>query len=214
MVEGEAQFLRSATGSLGLALSDTQLEKLLQYVDLLEKWNRAYNLTAIRHRQEILVRHVLESLAVTPLIEGSNRLDVGTGAGIPGIPLAIAVSDHCYTLLDSNGKKTRFLAEVKRQLGLTNIRIETARVESWIPDIDYDAILTRAFADLRTTLTRIDHLLNNEGSLYSMTTDSAAEVSRAIPENLYLQDAREIRVPGQEWSFNVMRIRRSRGETS
>ncbi len=162
----------------------------------------------------MIVRHVLESLAIAPFIQGSHRLDVGTGAGIPGIPLAIADANHRYTLLDSNGKKTRFLAEVKRRLGLTNIQIETARIESWIPDIDYDAVLTRAFADLNTTLAKIAHVLGDRGSLYAMTTDSVAEVNRAIPDNMQLQDAQEITVPGQDWSFNVMRIRRTQGETT
>lgn len=213
MVDNEAQFLRSAARSIGLSLSDAQLDQLLGYVDLLEKWNRAYNLTAIRNRQDILLRHVLESLAILPFIHGSDRLDVGTGAGIPGIPLAIADSDYAHTLVDSNGKKTRFLAEVKRQLGLTNIRIETVRIEAWRPDTCYDVVLTRAFADLKTTLTRIDHVLSNEGSLYAMTTDNVAEVNRALPDNMRLQSAQEVRVPGQDWSFNVMNIRRSQGET-
>jgi len=213
MADSENEFLKSAAASFGLFLGDDQLDQLLGYVDLLEKWNRTYNLTAIRNREEMIVRHVLESLAIAPLIQGSNRLDVGTGAGIPGIPLAIADANHRYTLLDSNGKKTRFLAEVKRRLGLTNIQIETARIESWIPDIDYDAVLTRAFADLNTTLAKIAHVLGDRGSLYAMTTDSVAEVNRAIPDNMQLQDAQEITVPGQDWSFNVMRIRRTQGET-
>jgi 16S rRNA (guanine527-N7)-methyltransferase len=158
-----------------------------------------------------LLRHVLESLAVLPLLQGSNRLDVGTGAGIPGIPLAIADREFPYMLIDSNGKKTRFLAEVKRQLGLTNIQIETVRIESWQPKTVYDAVLTRAFADVKTTLSRISHVLSKEGSLYAMTTDSVDKVDSAIPDNMYLHQAKEIRVPGQDWSFNVMIIGRSQG---
>ncbi len=199
---------------MGLSLSDTQLEQLVGYVDLLEKWNRTYNLTAIRNRQEMLVRHVLESLAIAPFIQGSNRLDVGTGAGVPGVPLAIADTGSGYTLIDSNGKKTRFLTEVKRQLGLTNIQIETARVESWVPDVIYDVVVTRAFADLNTTVNRIDHVLGREGSLYTMTTDSAAEVTTTMPANMELEEVQEIRVPGQDWSFNLMKIRRSQRDTS
>ena len=211
MAEPETQLLSSSARSIGISLSDMQLEQLIAYVDLLEKWNRTYNLTSIRDRQEMLLRHVLESLAVLPLLQGSNRLDVGTGAGIPGIPLAIADRECPYTLIDSNGKKTRFLAEVKRQLGLTNIQIETVRIESWQPKTVYDAVLTRAFADVKTTLTRISHVLSKEGSLYAMTTDSVAKVDSAIPDNMYLHQATEIRVPGQDWSFNVMIIGRSQG---
>jgi len=212
MADHDVQFLQASTQSMGLSLSDTQLRQLVGYVDLLEKWNRTYNLTAIRNRQEILVRHVLESLAVLPFIQGSQRLDVGTGAGIPGIPLAIVDTDSRYTLLDSNGKKTRFLAEVKRQLGLTTIQIKTARVESWTPDGAYDALVTRAFADLRTTLDRIDHVFGNDGSLYTMTTDSAAEISTVMPDTMRLGAVHEISVPGQDWSFNLIKIQRSHGE--
>ena len=211
MAELETQLLSSFARSIGISLSDMQLEQLIAYVDLLEKWNRTYNLTSIRDRQEILLRHVVESLAVLPLLQGSNRLDVGTGAGIPGIPLAIANREFRYTLIDSNGKKTRFLAEVKRQLGLTNIQIETVRIESWQPKTVYDAVLTRAFADVKTTLTRISHVLSKEGSLYAMTTDSVAKIDTAIPDNMCLLEAQEIRVPGQDWSFNVMIIGRSQG---
>lgn len=211
MADSEAEFLDSVLRSLDVYLAPGQLEKLVGYVDLLERWNKTYNLTAIRDRHGILVRHILESLAVLPFIGGVNRIDVGTGAGIPGIPLAIADGDCRYTLIDSNGKKTRFLAEVKRQLGLTNIRIETARIESWVPDADYDAVLTRAFADLKTTLARIDHVLGEQGSLYAMTTDSVAEANTMIPEHMHLQDAKEFKVPGQDWSFNVMKICRSQG---
>jgi 16S rRNA (guanine527-N7)-methyltransferase len=211
MAEPETQLLSSSARSIGISLSDMQLDQLIAYVDLLEKWNRTYNLTSIRDRQEILLRHVVESLAVLPLLQGSNRLDVGTGAGIPGIPLAIADRELRYTLVDSNGKKTRFLAEVKRQLGLTNIQIETVRIESWQPKTVYDAVLTRAFADVKTTLTRISHVLSKEGSLYAMTTDSVAKVDAAIPDNMYLHQAKEIKVPGQDWSFNVMIIGQSQG---
>ena len=213
MADPEAEFLDSALRSMAVYLAPAQLEKLVGYVDLLERWNQTYNLTAIRDRHGIFLRHVLESLAVLPFIGGVNRIDVGTGAGIPGIPLAIADRDGCYTLIDSNGKKTRFLAEVKRQLGLTNIRIETARIESWVPNVHYDAVLTRAFADLKTTLIRIDHVLGKQGSLYAITTDSVAEANTMIPGHMHLQDAREIKVPGQDWSFNVMKICRSEGMT-
>ena len=214
MADHDLQFLKATTQCMGLSLIDTQLEQLVGYVDLLEKWNRTYNLTAIRNRQEMLVRHVLESLAIAPFIQGSKRLDVGTGAGVPGVPLAIADTDSGYTLIDSNGKKTRFLTEVKRQLGLTNIQIETARVESWVPNVIYDVVVTRAFADLNTTVNRIDHVLGREGSLYTMTTDSAAEVTTTMPANMELEEVQEIRVPGQDWSFNLMKIRRSQRDTS
>ena len=146
MADSENEFLRSAAASFGLFLGDDQLDQLLGYVDLLEKWNRTYNLTAIRNREEMIVRHVLESLAIAPLIQGSNRLDVGTGAGIPGIPLAIADANHRYTLLDSNGKKTRFIQNAVMELQLHNVVALNDRVEN--VQGEFGLITARAFSSL------------------------------------------------------------------
>ena len=151
MVEQETEQLLLAAKTIGISLSSNQTEQLVTYADLLEKWNRAYNLTAIRNRKEMFDRHLIESLSIAPFLSGMNRIDVGTGAGLPGVPLAIIEPDVHYVLLDSNGKKTRFLAEVKRSLGLSNIEVETMRIESWQPDKLFDAVVTRAFADLVTT---------------------------------------------------------------
>ena len=133
MGEQEIELLHQAAGEIGVNLSKQQIDQLISYVNLIEKWNRAYNLTAVRGRQELLTRHILESLAIAPFIVGERRVDVGTGAGLPGVPLAIADPQSQYVLIDSNGKKTRFLFEVKRQLGLSNIEVETIRVENWRP---------------------------------------------------------------------------------
>ena len=161
MAKGESDRLLLATQTIGLSVSSDQIEQLVAYVDLLEKWNRAYNLTAIRDRREMVDRHLIECLSIAPLISGNSRVDVGTGAGLPGIPLAIIEPNVHYVLLDSNGKKTRFLSEVKRALALSNIDVETTRVESWRPDRHFDAVVTRAFADLVTTLERVDHLMGS-----------------------------------------------------
>ena len=124
MVKAETERLLSATQTIGLSVSSAQIEQLVTYVDLLEKWNRTYNLTAIRSRREMFDRHLIESLSIAPFLSGQHRIDVGTGAGLPGLPLAIVEPDIDYVLLDSNGKKTRFLAEVKRSLGLSNITVK------------------------------------------------------------------------------------------
>ena len=122
----------------------------------------------------MLGRHLIESLAISPFISGKQVVDVGTGAGLPGIPLAIANPAVHYTLLDSNGKKSRFLVEVKRELMLRNVEIETVRVESWLPTKRFDAVVTRAFADLATTLVRVDHVLTDQGRVYAMKTATSA----------------------------------------
>ena len=212
MAEGESERLLLATQTLGLSVSPDQIEQLVAYVDLLEKWNRAYNLTAIRDRREIVDRHLIESLSIAPFLSGDSRVDVGTGAGLPGIPLAIIEPGVHYVLLDSNGKKTRFLSEVKRALALSNIDIETTRVESWRPGRHFDAVVTRAFADLGTTLERVDHLMGSQGMLFAMKTESASKEVAEMPPNTEHVASWDISVPGRDWPFQLLAIRRLRGE--
>ena len=212
MAEGESDRLLLATQTLGLSVSPDQIEQLVAYVDLLEKWNRAYNLTAIRDRREMVDRHLIEGLSIAPLLPGDSRVDVGTGAGLPGIPLAIIEPSVHYVLLDSNGKKTRFLSEVKRALALSNIDVETTRVESWRPDRHFDAVVTRAFADLGTTLERVDHLMGPQGMLFAMKTESASKEVAEMPPNTEHVASWDISVPGRDWSFQLLAIRRLRGE--
>ena len=212
MAERESDRLLLATQTLGLSVSPDQIEQLVAYVDLLEKWNRAYNLTAIRDRREIVDRHLIESLSIAPFLSGDSRVDVGTGAGLPGIPLAIIEPSVHYVLLDSNGKKTRFLSEVKRALALSNINVETTRVESWRPGRHFDAVVTRAFADLGTTLERVDHLMGSQGMLFAMKTESASKEVAEMPPNTEHVASWDISVPGRDWPFQLLAIRRLRGE--
>ena len=212
MAERESDRLLLATQTLGLSVLPDQIEQLVAYVDLLEKWNRAYNLTAIRDRREIVDRHLIESLSIAPFLSGDSRVDVGTGAGLPGIPLAIIEPGVHYVLLDSNGKKTRFLSEVKRALALSNINVETTRVESWRPGLHFDAVVTRAFADLGTTLERVDHLMGPQGMLFAMKTESASKEVAEMPPNTEHVASWDISVPGRDWPFQLLAIRRLRGE--
>ncbi len=209
MGEQEIELLHKAAGEIGINLSKQQIDQLIRYVNLIEKWNRAYNLTAVRGRQELLTRHILESLAIAPFIVGERRVDVGTGAGLPGVPLAIADPQSQYVLMDSNGKKTRFLFEVKRQLGLSNIEVETTRVENWRPVQPVDTVITRAFADLATTVERIDHVLSDQGVLFAMKTENASYELHALPRGMEQAACRDIAVPGRDWSFQLLTIRRT-----
>lgn len=206
MVNSETDQLLSAALDIGIALSDHQTMQLLTYLDLLEKWNNAYNLTAVRSRSEMLSRHLIESLAISPFISGQKVVDVGTGAGFPGMPLAIANPAVQYTLLDSNGKKSRFLWEVKRALMLTNVEIETVRVESWLPTKRFDAVVTRAFADLATTLVRVDHVLSDQGMVYAMKTQQAQHEIESLPDATRSVTAENINVPGRDWSFQLLAV--------
>lgn len=206
MVNSEAERLLTAAADIGIDLSDHQTTQLLSYLGLLEKWNKAYNLTAVRSRSEMLSRHLVESLAISPFISGKQVVDVGTGAGLPGIPLAIANPAVHYTLIDSNGKKSRFLLEVKRALMLANVEIETVRVESWLPTKRFDSVVTRAFADLATTLVRVDHVLTDQGMVYAMKTRQAQHEIESLPDATRQVTAQNITVPGRDWSFQLLAV--------
>ena len=143
-------------------------EPLLQYVTLLTKWNAAYNLTAIRNPEEMINKHLLDSLAIISWLRGQTILDVGTGPGLPGIPLALANPELQFTLLDSNGKKTRFLQEVKRQLELKNVEIVQFRVENYHPTSGFDTVMSRAFSSLDQMIFWTKHLIKKQGMWLAM----------------------------------------------
>ncbi len=147
---------------------NSQSEKLIDYLMLLSKWNKAYNLTAIRDPIEMVDKHLLDSLSILPHVEGKRILDVGSGAGLPGIPLAITLPQCEVTLVDSNGKKTRFLQAIKRELNLSNINIIHGRVEHIIDEEKFDCILSRAFSDLEQMLKYTDHLIKPSGIWLAM----------------------------------------------
>ncbi len=160
--------LTEACRQLGLTPDDGQLDALCGYLALLEKWNRTYNLTAVRDPVDMVSKHLLDSMAIAPLMTGRRLIDVGTGAGLPGIPLAIIFPEREFHLLDSNGKKTRFLFQVKTALGLDNITVHCARVESFRDPIPFDAVLSRAFASLADMVAGCRHLLTPEGQFLAM----------------------------------------------
>lgn len=141
---------------------------LSDYLFLLNKWNSAYNLTAIRDVETMVSKHIVDSLAILPWLKGNRIIDVGTGAGLPGIPLALARPEISFVLLDSNGKKTRFLHEVKRQLNLKNIEIVQFRVENYHPAQGFDTVLSRAFSSLAQMIQWTQHLIAQEGIWLAM----------------------------------------------
>lgn len=156
--------------SEGLQELDLKLpvEPFLEYLALLQRWNKAYNLTAVRDPDVMVSRHLIDSLAVLPWLEGANWLDVGSGAGLPGIPLALARPEVHVVLLDSNGKKTRFLREVKRSLGLSNIEIVQSRAEMYRPEHKFDTIVSRAFTHLQQMIDWTSHLIAPQGLWVAM----------------------------------------------
>ena len=148
MIGRTKQRLRAGLPRLNIELSDHQVEVLVEFLALLVKWNRTYRLTAVTVPDEMVSRHLLDSLSVLPFVDGPRVLDVGSGAGLPGIPLAVARAEWEFTLLDSNGKKTRFMTHAAGRLGLDNDRIARARVEDYADDMGFDTVISRAFSSL------------------------------------------------------------------
>lgn len=160
--------LQRGCDALGVACDAGQRQQLLAYLQLLQKWNTAYNLTAVRDPGQMVTRHLLDSLAVAPYLPLGNAIDVGTGAGLPGVPLAILFPQRQFDLLDSNGKKTRFLFQVKTALSLDNMQVHHQRVESFQPFRPYDVVLSRAYAALRDMVSSCRHLLAPHGRFLAM----------------------------------------------
>ena len=151
-----------------IALASAQIDLLVRYLALLDKWNRTFNLTAVRDPREMVGRHLVDSLSVLPCLAGRRLLDVGSGAGLPGIPIAIARPDLEVTLLDSNSKKTRFLAQVSLELNLANVSVVHSRVERYRASQPFDTAVSRAFASLRDFWRKTQHLVGADGRLVAM----------------------------------------------
>lgn len=160
--------LVSGLEALNLHPTERQTGQLIDFVWLMEKWNKAYNLTAIRNKEDMVSLHLLDSLAIIPFVSGQRIVDIGTGAGLPGIPLAICLPDVEFTLLDSNAKKTRFVRQAVLELKLDNVVVHHHRVENYHPETPFDTVLTRAFASLADIVKLTAHLLGKEGVLLAM----------------------------------------------
>jgi len=181
--------------SLGVATTRAEQRLLLAYLELMIKWNRAYNLTAVRDPGQMVTRHLLDSLSIAPHISGQRLIDVGTGGGLPGVPLSILFPEREFHLLDSNGKKTRFLFQVKTALGLDNMRVHQARVESF-DEGRFDAVLSRAFASLEDMVAGCRHLLAPGGHFFAMKGARPEAEIAAVEDHCLLQAVYPLEVPG------------------
>lgn len=176
--------LKSGLEALALSLSQEQVQQLERYLDLLEKWNAVINLTAIRERERMEVLHLLDSLSVASHIpKGARLLDVGSGGGLPGIPLSIARPDLSVTLLESSSRKASFLQQARMELGLEQVTVVCERVENWKPDHGFDSIVSRAFSDLPDFITGAAHLLNQGGKFLAMKGAVPFEEIARLPDS-------------------------------
>lgn len=196
--------LSAGIAALGLALPDGAEQKLLAYLALLDKWNRVYNLTAVRDAERMVSHHLLDSLAAVPYFQGETVLDVGSGGGLPGIPLAIARPDLQVTLIDSIAKKTAFLLQVKAELGLSNLTVVTSRVEDFRPETGFDVITSRAFSDLREFVTLTRHLLKPGGRWLAMKGLYPHEEIAVLPDGAKVSADHVLVVPGLEASRHLI----------
>ncbi len=188
--------LERGAAALGLDLGGDALATLEAYLDLLEKWNRVYNLTAIRERAQMITHHLLDSLAIARELPAARMLDVGSGAGFPGIPLGIANPALSVTLLDSNHKKAAFLRQAVAELRLTNANVAAARVEDWRPDAPYDVVVSRAFADLGEFVALARPLCARTGVFAAMKGVHPYDEIERLPGDITVERVVRLTVPG------------------
>ncbi len=185
---------------------EAKIEKQLAFIRLLHKWNKAYNLTAVKDINQMVTKHLLDSLVILPYINGESLLDVGTGAGLPGVPLALCLPEKKFTLLDGNGKKTRFIKQAIIELGMDNIEVVNARVEKYIPDNKFDIITSRAFSTIADFISLTKHLLKDSGQYLAMKgIDPQEEISKIDPD-FFCKEVVSLKVPGLEAERNLVQI--------
>ncbi len=203
-----ARQLQSGLRALGEDPESHPCSSYLAYIDLLEKWNRAYNLSGIRQKTAMLTYHVLDSLAVLPYLQGGSALDVGTGAGLPGFILALARPDMHWVLLDSNRKKTLFLNQALSELGAANIEVVRSRVEDYRPDQLFSTITCRALMSAAAFCKLTDVLLDSKGRIIMMKASAVAEENRQIDNERYTTQVKPLSVPGLDAVRQLLMIER------
>lgn len=190
--------LTSLLNAAHISLSDRQKELLVGYVGMLHKWNKAYNLTSVRDPEQMLVRHIMDSIVVEPQLQGTRFIDVGTGPGLPGVPLAIVRPESHFTLLDSLGKRIRFLKQVQHELKLNNITPVQSRVEDFPAEPPFDGVISRAFASLNDMLSWCHHLPGKTGQFYALKGVVPQEELAALPEGFTVDRVVKLSVPQLE----------------
>ena len=193
---GERQRLEQGLRRIGLGPVPAQVDALLQHIALIRKWAGSYNLVSSGDLDALIERHLLDSLAVDPWLQGGHVLDVGSGAGFPGVPLAIVRPDWQFTLLDSSGKRTRFLRTVVRSLGMTHLEVVEGRVEDYAPGVEFSTIVSRAFSALALFARRVRHLANPETRVVAIKGRLPAAELAELPDWAKVTAVESYDVPG------------------
>ncbi|MFV0575827.1 MAG: 16S rRNA (guanine(527)-N(7))-methyltransferase RsmG [Vibrio sp.] len=188
-----------------LEVSDHQRNQLVGYVVLLDKWNKAYNLTSVRNPMDMLVRHIMDSIVVSPYLQGDRFIDVGTGPGLPGIPLAIMNPSMQFTLLDSLGKRIRFIKQVLHELGIDNVEPVQSRVEEFQPEVGFDGVISRAFASMLDMVSWCHHLPKPKSGVFLALKGQLPEDEMSqLPDTLMVSKVHELQVPELEGSRHLI----------
>ncbi len=199
--------LAAGLAALSLELDEKVQARLIDYLQLLVKWNRAYNLTAVRQPEQMVTRHLLDSLIIGPYLQGPRILDVGTGAGLPGIPLALAYPDYHFTLLDSNGKKIRFVTQAVAELGLANVDVIQSRIEAFQQAGRFDTITARAYASIEDLVSQTTRLLSEGGQYLIMKGVYPVAEVEAMPNGYCLEAVHQLEVPMLEAERHLLIVR-------
>lgn len=191
-----------------MGLSEARQETLLAYLALMAKWNQVYNLTSRRDESDWVPRHLLDSLAVLPYINGSRIVDVGSGAGVPGIVLAVASPERQFTLLDSNAKKARFMTQAAIELKLDNVTVISGRAEAFMPQTGFDTVISRAFAAVGDFLRVAGHLVTPEGKLLAMKGAYPEDELTDVPAGFQLETTERLDIPFLEGERHLLIFKR------
>ena len=191
-----------------LVVTQEQQYLLINYVLLMHKWNKTYNLTSVRDPRDMVIKHIVDSIVVAPFLDKDRYIDVGTGPGLPGIPLAIMCPDKQFVLLDSLGKRVRFMKQVAYELKIANIQPVQSRVEDFDPDVEIDGVLSRAFASLKDMLHWCQHLVNSHGVFIALKGQLPSNELEELPLGFILQETIKLNVPGLDGERHIVMIKR------
>ncbi len=210
MLEPELrQVLSASLEQCDLNVSEQQQTKLIDYVLMMHKWNKAYNLTSVRDPKQMVVKHIVDSIVVAPYLVGTQYIDVGTGPGLPGIPLAIMCPDKHFILLDSLGKRVRFMKQVAHDLGVNNIQPVQSRVEDFTPEQPLDGVLSRAFASLHDMLDWCKHLIDQQGEFLALKGIVPHQEIEQLSAEFVLDQVIELQVPNLEGQRHIVKIKKA-----